>query len=169
MNLAVSEGQKKFRRGLCPLRPPLGAPRRSPTSVWARYARFSTDFFCTQNHVWINVISQGTLIKAFYLLSKINQKKSETWFCRRKAAEDNAKINVSPNTPRTFLHFEAGVFLKIFSPRNLFFLQVLRISAFINSTCLLFLYLFISLLKNIHSKHQKKEHASHYLLTNLFL
>ena len=44
----------------------------------------------------INLISEGTLIKAFCLTSKTNFKKSETGFCRRKTAEDNnAKINFS--------------------------------------------------------------------------
>ena len=73
-------------------------------------------------------------------------------FCRRKTAEDNAKIHVSPNIPCTFLLFEASAFLQIFFPRNLLFRQVLRTSVFLNSKCLTFLYfnLFISLLRNIH-------------------
>ena len=40
--------------------------------------------------------------------------KSETRFCRQKADEDNnAKINVSPNIPCTFLFFKASAFLEI--------------------------------------------------------
>ena len=61
--------------------------------------------------------------------------KSETQFCRGKTAEDNkAKINVFPNIPSKL--FKASVFLPIFSPRNLLFLQVLRTSVFRNSKCL---------------------------------
>ena len=63
--------------------------------------------------------------------------KYETRFCRRKTAEDNnAKINVSPNIPCTFLLFKASAFLQIFFPRNLLFRQVLRTSVFLNSKCL---------------------------------
>ena len=59
------------------------------------------------------------MIKAFYLLSKTNETKSETWFCRRMTAEDdNAKINVFPDIPCTFLLFKAGAFLQIFFPRK---------------------------------------------------
>ena len=57
----------------------------------------------------INLISEGTLIKAFYSLNKTISKKFETRFCRRKTAgEDNANINVPPNIPCTFsklIHF----------------------------------------------------------------
>ena len=75
-----------------------------------------------------------------YLLSKTNEKKSETWFCRRTTVEDNnAKINVSPNKPCTFLLFKAGVFLQIFFPRYLLFQRVLRTSVFLNSKYLRFL------------------------------
>ena len=43
----------------------------------------------------INLISQGTVIKSFYLPSKTNLKNSETRFSRRKTAEEsNAKTNV---------------------------------------------------------------------------
>ena len=82
---------------------------------------FSQDIWGNVHYVSeINLISQGTLIKAFYLPSKANQKKSETQFCRRKAAEDNnAKINVSPNIHCIFLLFKASAFLEIFIPRNL--------------------------------------------------
>ena len=67
--------------------------------------------------------------KPFPLPSKTNQEKSETRFCRRKTTKDNnAKINVSPNTPCNFLLFKASVFLQIFSPRNPLFRQVLRTS-----------------------------------------
>ena len=62
------------------------------------------------------------LIKAFYLLSKTNSKKPETRICRWKIPEDNnAKINISPNTPCTFLLFKACAFLQIFFPRKLKF------------------------------------------------
>ena len=41
-------------------------------------------------------------MKAFYHPSKTNLKKYETWFCRRKAAEDgDVKINVSLNITLT--------------------------------------------------------------------
>ena len=67
----------------------------------------------------INLISYGTLIKALYLPSKTNLKKSETQFCRRKTAKDgNVKINVSSNIPCTFLLFEANAFLQIFFPKK---------------------------------------------------
>ena len=62
----------------------------------------------------INLISQGTLIKTFYIPIKTNQKKSETRFYRRKTAEDdNATINVSANIPCTFLLFKGSAFLQI--------------------------------------------------------
>ena len=65
----------------------------------------------------INLISYRTVIKAFYLPSKTNQKKYGTQFYRRKTAEDNnAKINVSPNIPRTFLLFKSSAFFQIFLP-----------------------------------------------------
>ena len=62
----------------------------------------------------------------------------------------NAKINVSPNMPCSFLLFKVSGFLHICFPRNLLFRQVLRTSVFLNSKCLTFLYQFISLLKNTH-------------------
>ena len=97
-------------------------------------------------------------------------KYSETWFCRRKTSEDdNAKISVPPNIPCTFLLFKASAFFQIFFPRNLLFRQVLRTLVLVNSGYLIFLYLFISLLMNMHWKHQIKEQALLYLLTNLFL
>ena len=41
-------------------------------------------------------------MKAFYHPSKTNLKKSETWFCRRKTAEDgDVKINISLNITLT--------------------------------------------------------------------
>ena len=44
-------------------------------------------------------------------------------FCRQKTAEDdNAKINVFPIIPCTFLLFKASAFLQIFSSRNFLFL-----------------------------------------------
>ena len=97
------------------------------------------------HHIWwniyfvpeINLISKGTLIKAFYLPNKTTQKKSEKWFCRQKTAEDNnAKINISPNIPWTLLLFKASAFLQIFFSRNLLFPQILRMSVFLNSKCL---------------------------------
>ena len=118
----------------------------------------------------INVISEGTLIKAFYLLRKTNQKKSEKWFCRWKTVEvNNAKINFSLNIPCSILLFKASTSLQIFFPRNLLFQQKsFENVSFLKSKCLTFLYLFISLLKNIHQKHKIKEHTFLYLLTNLF-
>ena len=99
----------------------------------------------------INLISWGTLMKALYLASKPNKKKSETQFCRQKTAEDNnAKINIFPNIFCTFLLFKAIPLLLISFSKNLLFLQVLRTSVFLNSKCLTFLYLFISLLTNIY-------------------
>ena len=63
----------------------------------------------------------GNSVKAFYLPSKTNQKKSETRFCRPKSAEDsNAKINVSPNISCTFLIFKASAFFQIFVPKIYF-------------------------------------------------
>ena len=85
----------------------------------------------------INLISYGTLIKAFFLPNKTILKKSDTRFCRRKTAEDNnTKINDFPNIPCTCLLFKASVFLQIFFPRNLLFRQVLRTSGFFNGKCL---------------------------------
>ena len=64
-------------------------------------------------------ISSGTLIKAFHLPNKTIQKKSERRFCRRKRAEDNnAKINIFPKIPCTFLLFKVRAFLQIFFPRK---------------------------------------------------
>ena len=93
----------------------------------------------------INFISQITPIKIKdYLSNKINYKKSETQSCRRKRAEDNnAKINVSPNIHCTFLLFKTSTFCQIFFPRILLFWQVLRTLVFLNSKCLIFLNLFI--------------------------
>ena len=63
----------------------------------------------------ISLISQGTLIKVFHLPIKTNFKKSEARFCRQKTAENgNAKINVSPNIPCTFLLFKGSALLQIF-------------------------------------------------------
>ena len=74
-------------------------------------------------------------------------KKPETCFCRRKTVEDNnSKINVSPNIPYTFLLFKASAFL---SEKCTFPIRFENVS-FFHSTCLTLLYLFISLLKNIH-------------------
>ena len=97
------------------------------------------------------------MIKAFYFSSKTNQAKSETRFWRQKTAEDNAKIKVSSNITCSFLLFKASPFLQIFFPRNLLCRQALRTSVFIN-TCLTFLYLFTSLLKNIYEKYQINKH-----------
>ena len=82
-------------------------------------------------------ISSGTLIKAFHLPNKTIQKKSERRFCRRKRAEDNnAKINIFPKIPCTFLLFKVRAFLQIFFPINLLFRKVLRTSVFLNSKSL---------------------------------
>ena len=91
----------------------------------------------------INLISQGTPIKSFYLPSKINYNKSETRFCWQKTTEDNnAKINVSPNTPSTFFLFKTGAFFQKIFQKSLLFWQILRTSVFLNSKCLTLLYLF---------------------------
>ena len=81
---------------------------------------FSQDIWRNFHYVReINLISEGTLIKAFYLRRKTNQKKSETRFCGRMTAEDNnSKINVSPNMPFIFLLFKASAYLQIFLPRK---------------------------------------------------
>ena len=74
------------------------------------------------------------LIKVFYLPNKTILKKSETRFFRRKTAEDNnAKINVFPSTPCTFLLFKARALLQIFFLKKILFRQVLRTSIFLNS------------------------------------
>ena len=89
----------------------------------------------------INVNSQVTLIKAFYL----PRKTKEIWdiiLQRQKIAEDNnAKINVSLNIFYIFLVFKASAFLQILFPKNLLFRQNLRTSVFLDSKCLTFLYL----------------------------
>ena len=87
------------------------------------------------------------------LLSLELNKLEEIWdtVCRQKTTEDNnAKIIVSPNILCTFLLFKTSAFLSIFFQRNLPFQQVLRTSVFLSSKFLIFLYIFISLLKNIH-------------------
>ena len=79
--------------------------------------------------------------------------------------------------------FKASAFLQILFPINFLLQQFLRIEVFLSSKCLILLYLltvftyvlpyyllinlFISLieLKNIHQKHQIKEHSFLYLLT----
>ena len=67
---------------------------------------------------WNQPHFRGNSVKAFYLPSKTNQKKSETRFCRRKIAEvNNAKIKFSPNIPCTFLmlaHFFKLPFREIY-------------------------------------------------------
>ena len=64
----------------------------------------------------INLISEEKQIKVFYLPNKMIYKKSETWFYRRKTAEDNiAKVKVFPNIPCNFLLFRASAFLKFSS------------------------------------------------------
>ena len=56
----------------------------------------------------INLISEGTLIKPFYLPNKTNQKKSETWFCRQKTAkDDNSNKNVPSNMPYTLFALQS--------------------------------------------------------------
>ena len=85
---------------------------------------------------------------------------------QRQLKTTTSKINVSLNVLCTFLLFKASAFLQTFSPRNLLFRQVLRMSVFLNSKGLIFLYLRISLLNNIHYKHQI-EHF--FLLTNQFV
>ena len=85
-------------------------------------------------------------------------KRNQRQFCRQKTAEyNNAKTNVFPNIPSTFLFFKANPFLQIFFPRNLLFQQVLRTPFFLNSKCLtasnkkiqipLFINRFVSLIK----------------------
>ena len=67
----------------------------------------------------INLISEGTSIKAFYLLNKTIKKKSETQFCRLKTGEDdNANKNVPPNIPCTFSLFKVSAFFQTFSSRK---------------------------------------------------
>ena len=107
---------------------------------------FSQDILGNDHYVpeLNNLILKGTLIEAFYLSGKTNYKKSETWFRRWKSAEDNnAKINVSLNTPCAFFLFKARAFLQFLFPRNLLFLQVLRTSVSLivwHSFTYLFLY-----------------------------
>ena len=87
------------------------------------------------------------------LLSPEQSKLKEIWgttLYMKTAEDNNAKINVSPNIPCTFLLFKANAFIQIFSPRNLLCQQVFRMSTFFNSKCLIFLDLFISSLKKIH-------------------
>ena len=81
-------------------------------------------------------------------------KKNLRHFRRWRTAQDNI---LSPNIRCTFLLFKASAFLLIFCPINLPFRQVFKTWDFISTKCLKFLYLFISLLKNIHEKHQIKE------------
>ena len=106
--------------------------------MYKTMSQFFEILICSQN-IWgnvhyvpeINLISKRTLIKAFYLPSKVSLKKSGTSFSRQKTAEDsNAKINISLNIPFTFLLFKASVFLQIFFPRNFLFQQVLKYQFF---------------------------------------
>ena len=85
----------------------------------------------------INLISYKNLIETFYLPSKTNLKRYETWFCRWKTAQDdNAKIKFSPNIPGTFLLVKTTAFLQIFFLRNFLFPQVLRTSVLLNNKSL---------------------------------
>ena len=69
---------------------------------------FSQDIWGNVQYVpQINLISQGTLIKVFYFPNKT---KSETRFCRRKAAEDNNAKNRSLSTPPLNIR-KPGLFL----------------------------------------------------------
>ena len=81
---------------------------------------FSQDIWGNVHYICeINLISEGTLIKAFYLLSKTNQKKSETSFCKRKTVEDdNAENKRFPEYTLYLLLFKASAFLQIFLPRK---------------------------------------------------
>ena len=81
---------------------------------------FSQDIYGNVHYVpEINLISEGTLIKAFYFPNKTIQKKSETRFCSRKTAEDDyVNINVPSNITCTFLLFKVSAFLQIFFPRK---------------------------------------------------
>ena len=103
----------------------------------------------------INLISKGTLIKAFYLPSKTIK--------RLGLVEEKQLKTICQNKyfPKYSLH--------LFFPRNLLFRQLLRTSVFLNSKCLIFLYTFISLIKSMHSKTSLKEHTFLYLLISLFL
>ena len=87
--------------------------------------------------IWGNVcfVTEINLNKSLLSSEQNNlKKKSETRFCRRKAAEDNnAKIKVFPNIACSFLLVKASAFLQISFPRNLLFRYVLRTSVFLNS------------------------------------
>ena len=75
----------------------------------------------------INPISYRTLIKPFISRTKQFKRNLRHGFAERNTAEDNnAKINVFPNIPCTFLLFKACAFLQNFFPSNLPFRQVLR-------------------------------------------
>ena len=83
---------------------------------------FSQDIWGDVHYVReINLISLGTLLKAFYLPNKTTWKKSETRFCRRKTPENNnAKINIFQHLPCTFLLLKPSAFRQIFFPRIYF-------------------------------------------------
>ena len=56
----------------------------------------------------------------------MNENKSETRLFRRKtAADNNGKINFSPDIPCSFLLLKASASFQTFFPRNLLFQQVL--------------------------------------------
>ena len=82
-------------------------------SFWPRYLRKRLLCPWNQPHVLRN--SDKSLLS----LEQNKLKELRDWFCRRKRALDNnAKINLSPNIPFTFLLFEAIAFLQIFFPRK---------------------------------------------------
>ena len=131
--------------------------------------KFSTkDFFrkCDQNLRNLGICShllKQSLIENFTFSSVLRH-----GFVDERQRKTIIQKKPQNKTPCTLLLFKASAFLQIFFPRNLLFRKVLRTSAFLNSKCLTFHYLFISSLKYIHQKHQLKEHTFLYLLSNLF-
>ena len=148
----------------------LSALSSTKLSQFFKILIFSKDIWGNVHYVpEINLISYGTLIKAFISRAEQTKRNLRHGFLDEGQLKTIMKINVSPNMPCTFLLFKASAFLQSFFPSNLLSGQVLKTSFFLNSKYLTFLYLFISLLKNIHQKYQIKEHTFLYLLTILFL
>ena len=71
------------------------------------------------------------------------------------------------NIPSKFLLFKASAFLQIFFQRNLFFRQVLRMSVFLNSKCLIFLPIYFFTKEHRLKTSNKRPHIP--LLINQFV
>ena len=80
---------------------------------------FDQDIWRIDNYVCESCFLRNS-DKSLLYRGKTNEKNSETQFCKRETTQDdNAKINVYPNIPCTFLLFKASAFPQIFFPKKM--------------------------------------------------